>query len=174
MQAFEAFYAEHHSWLRTWLARRMGHSADAADLAHDTFVKVIRSRHVDAVRQPRDFLTVVARGLMVDLFRRRALEKAYLDALAVRSDVYAPSPDESAAALEALIALDAMLAGMGRNVRRAFLWSQCDGLTYAQIAQRLGVSLRTVHTYMARAMEQCCRARLAQSGEGADAMPVGT
>ena len=40
-------------------------------------------------------------------------------------------------------------------VRRAFLWSQLDGLGYREIAERLQVSERTVKRYMAQAYEHC-------------------
>lgn len=154
---FEAIYVANEGWLKTWLGRRLSNRADAADLAQDTFIKLLSSRHLADLKQPRDFLATVARGLLVDLFRRRSLERAYLDALQARGESVASSPHERAAAIETLLALDAMLAGLGRNVKMAFLWSQCDGLTYPQIASRLGISVRTVHTYIARAMDQCCR-----------------
>lgn len=40
-------------------------------------------------------------------------------------------------------------------MRRAFLWSQLEGLTYQQIAERLKVSERTIKRYMAQAYEHC-------------------
>jgi RNA polymerase sigma-70 factor (ECF subfamily) len=40
-------------------------------------------------------------------------------------------------------------------VRRAFLWSQLEGLGYQQIAERLQVSERTIKRYMAQAYEHC-------------------
>jgi RNA polymerase sigma-70 factor (ECF subfamily) len=39
------------------------------------------------------------------------------------------------------------------------LLSQLDGLTYVQIAEHLGISLRTVNNHMAKAMEHCCLVR---------------
>lgn len=157
----ESLYVEHHNWLRGWLRRRLDCEADAADLTQDAFLRVLRSRHADELRQPRDFLVTVARGLMADLFRRRSLEQAYLDALASHGDGLAPSAEEHAAAVDALMAVDAMLDGLGAKVKRTFLLSQLDGLTYAQIAARLGLSLRTVNNHMAKAMEHCCLHRLA-------------
>jgi RNA polymerase sigma-70 factor (ECF subfamily) len=117
---------------------------------------VIRSRHAAELRQPRDFLATVARGLVADLFRRRSLEQAYLDALSAHGESLAPSPEEHAAAIDALLEIDAMLDGLGARVKRTFLLSQLDGLAYAEIARRQGISLRTVNNHMAKAMEHCC------------------
>jgi RNA polymerase sigma-70 factor (ECF subfamily) len=57
--------------------------------------------------------------------------------------------------LEALQALDELLDGLPSAVRRAFLWSQLEGLGYQQIAERLRVSERTIRRYMAQAYEHC-------------------
>jgi RNA polymerase sigma-70 factor (ECF subfamily) len=48
-----------------------------------------------------------------------------------------------------------MLDGLGEKAREAFLLSQLEGLTYVEIAERLGVTDRTVKRYMAAAFEQC-------------------
>jgi len=40
-------------------------------------------------------------------------------------------------------------------MRQAFLLSRLDGLTYQQIADQLGVSLRSVKRYMQQAFVQC-------------------
>ena len=67
-------YANHHGWLRSWLHRRLGHSADAEDLAHDTFIRVLRSKEdVRELRQPMAFLATIAKpssGLIWKHWRR--------------------------------------------------------------------------------------------------------
>jgi RNA polymerase sigma factor (sigma-70 family) len=154
-------YSNHHGWLHDWLRRKMGNAGDAADLAHDTFLRVL-SRNDKAgpsepptVREPRAYLGAIARGLMADFFRRKDVERAYLDALAALPDVHQPSPETRAILLEALVAIDAMLDGLKPPVRQAFLLSQLDGLTYDQIAAELGVTKRTVGNYMCKAIEHC-------------------
>ncbi|AFT69502.1 RNA polymerase sigma factor FecI [Alloalcanivorax dieselolei B5] len=154
-------YSDHHGWLQCWLGRRLGDVMDAEDLAQDTFVRVIRtSQDLSALEQPRRFLVTVARGLTIDLFRRRTLERQYLEALASLPEPQWPSEEERALVLQTLLELDAMLAGLGRRVHQAFIYSQLEGLTYQQIADQLGVSLRTIKSDMARAMEHCCLYRL--------------
>ncbi|MFC4277678.1 sigma-70 family RNA polymerase sigma factor [Achromobacter aloeverae] len=146
-------YADHHGWLQGWLRRRLGCRHDAADVAHDTFVRIIRARNAADIREPRDYLATIAKGLLVDLFRRRALERAYLDVVASLPPAHVPSTEERALMMEALVEVDAMLAGLPAKVREAFILSQLEGLTYAQIAVRLGVTLRTVNHYMVKALE---------------------
>jgi RNA polymerase sigma-70 factor (ECF subfamily) len=51
--------------------------------------------------------------------------------------------------------IDAMLDRMPDNVRQAFMLSQFEGLSYAQIAERLGVTVSSVQKYMTRAIVAC-------------------
>lgn len=157
-------YLEHNAWLRGWLRKRIGSQCDAADLAQDTFVKVLKAHIALDIREPRQYLSTIAKGLMIDLFRRRSLEQAYLQTLQQMPYNEVPDLETQAIMFEALVAMDALLSGLGPRIRQVFILSQIDGLTYAQIAAQLGISVRTVNSHMAKAMEHCCLARWQQQG----------
>jgi RNA polymerase sigma-70 factor (ECF subfamily) len=92
---------------------------------------------------------------LINHWRRRQIEQAYLDALALQPEPVAPSPESQALIVETLLQVDAMLAQLPAKVRSAFLMSQLQGMTYAAIAIELGVSERMVKKYMAQAMLHC-------------------
>lgn len=149
-------YLDHHGWLRERLQRRLGCLGQAADLAQDTFVRLLaREGELERLREPRAFLATVAQGLLANHWRRQALERAYLEALAARPQAVQPSPEAQALILETLTELDALLDRLPGRVRQAFLLAQLEGLTYVVIAERLGVSERMVKKYMAQAMLHC-------------------
>nr|WP_202413604.1 sigma-70 family RNA polymerase sigma factor [Duganella sp. CY15W] len=148
-------YRSHHGWLHNWLWRKVGCRDGAADIAHDTFMRVLDAGALETLREPRAYLSTIANGLLVNHWRRLTLERAYLEALAVQEAVLEPSPEERALVIEALMQVDAMLASLAPKVREAFLLSQIDGWTYAAIAAHLQVSERMVKKYMAQAMLQC-------------------
>ncbi|KPA91362.1 MULTISPECIES: sigma-70 family RNA polymerase sigma factor [Pseudomonas] len=149
-------YRDHGSWLEGWLRRRMGNAWDAADLSQDTFLRVLSSAQpLVELREPRAFLLTIGKRLLSNFYTRRSLEQAYLEALAQLPEACVPSPEQRWVWLETLQALDELLDGMPAVVRRAFLWSQLEGLGYRQIAERLQVSERTVKRYMAQAYEHC-------------------
>ncbi|MEN0035526.1 MAG: sigma-70 family RNA polymerase sigma factor [Cellvibrio sp.] len=154
-----SLYVHHHSWLKSWLRRRLDCPAQVEDLAHDTFIRILKSHHVASptkeIREPRRFLSTIAGGLLVDFFRHRAVERAYLDALANLPEAEWPSAESQAAMLETLIRIDTLLDGLKPRVRHTFLLSQLDGLTYSEIAARLNISLRTVKNDMAVAFDHC-------------------
>ena len=148
-------YRDHSKWLQGWLRKRLGDTDKAADITHDTFLRVITSAVTRPPREPRSFLATVARRVMIDQLRRRNREQAYLELLAAEPELRACSPERRLIMLETLLQLDAMLDGLGHKVRQAFLLVQLDGLTYPQVAMRLGVSVSSVTKYMAKATARC-------------------
>ncbi len=159
----DALYRAHHGWLEGWLRGKLGPSQDhAADLAHDTFVRVLHKQLLAPLHSPRPFLVTIARGLMIDLFRRQDLERAYLEVLASQPEPQAPSPEQQALVIETLLQVDAMLDGLGSRPKQAFLLAQLDGMSYPDIARTLGVSVSSVKNYMVKALTHCLTYQLAQ------------
>lgn len=163
---FESFYCSHHHWLQRWLQRRLGNAADAADLAHDAFLRLMQTpRHFDSAPQARSYLRAMANGMCVDLWRRRGIEQAWLDTLAARPDAAAPSAEHQAIVLEALNEIDAMLRSLPPKVARAFMLAVGGELSHKEVARELGVSTRTVTTYVAQAMLHCLQLEARQTAK---------
>ncbi|MBB3103845.1 sigma-70 family RNA polymerase sigma factor [Azomonas macrocytogenes] len=155
-QQVQRYYREHHGWIRAWLQRRLGHGNDAADLAHDVFLRLLTTpRQFESDSHVRAYLGAMSRHVCVDFWRRRQVEQTWLDVLASRPQACMPSEEHRALVLEALQQVHAMLARLPEKVAEAFLLAQLEGLTYQAIGERLGVSERTVTKYMAQAMYQC-------------------
>lgn len=157
-QQVAVLYTDHHGWLQGWLRRKLGNTSDAADIAHDTFVRLLRQNSDEHIREPRAYLTTIAGGLINSHWRRQALEQAWLDTLAVHPQALAPSPEERHLALEALEEVARLLDGLPAQVRECFLLSQLDGLTYPQIAAQLDLTVNVVQKAMTRAMTHCYQA----------------
>lgn len=153
--AVQRIYEQHHSWLHGWLKGKLHNACDAADLAHDTFVRILGARNAAQILEPRDYLATIARGLLVDRYRRRAIEQAYLDTLAARPQPVVVSEEDKALIIETLLAVDKALSSLGPRAQRIFMLSQMDGLSYQQIADQLQVSLTTVKKHMIRAITEC-------------------
>lgn len=154
-QEIHSLYIDHHGWLFGWLRRKLGCAHNAADLTHDTFERLLTSPQHLPLREPRPFLTTIAKRLLIDHGRCCSLEQAYLDALALLPEPEAPSAEHRAIILEALHQLDELLDSLPPKVRTTFLLAQLEGLGYREIAERIGVAERTVKRYMAAAFEHC-------------------
>ena len=152
-------YADHHGWLHAWLRRKLGCAFTADDLAQDTFLRLlVRPRALDTDRDPRAYLTTIAKGLVVDHWRREDIERAWLAAMLDRPEVLHPSAEHQAILSETLVEVDRILAALPDKPREAFLLAHLHDLTYAEIGARLQVSERMVKKYMAQAMLHCLSA----------------
>ncbi len=150
-----SLYRDHRGWLLAWLRRNVACPQRAEDLSQDTFVRLLGRPELTAPREPRAFLAAIAKGLLFDYFRRAALEQAYLNELMLIPEAEQPSPEEQHLILEDLKAIDRLLGKLSSKSRAAFLYSRLDGLTHAEIAERLGVSVPRVRQYLAQGIRQC-------------------
>lgn len=154
-QEISTLYSDHNSWLQGWLRKKLGDAGKAADLAHDTFLRLLAREELISAREPRAFLTTVAQRVLFSHWRREELERAYLDALMQVPETLVPPPEERAILLEGLLEIDRMLGTLPTPVRRAFLHAQLDGMSHAEIAAELNISITTVKRYLVRAGTQC-------------------
>lgn len=160
-QQMRLLYCEHHGWLFGWLRRKLGCGHHAADVAQDTFVRILGSRDaLLGMREPRAYLATTAKRLLIDEARRQLIEKAYLQELArvAASSQGAPSAQDVAQTVQALMQIEAALAGLAPKARQAFLLCYLEGCTQADAAAELGVSTKMVQKYLIQALAHCHRA----------------
>ena len=118
-------------------------------------MRLLKRDDLSNLREPRTLLATIARGLLIDHFRRSTLERAYLDELALQPEELQPGAEEQLQVLQALREVNRMLGELSANARAAFIYNRLDGLTHAEIASRLGVSVPRVRQYLAQAQRQC-------------------
>lgn len=157
VNTLDALYQGHHGWLLGWLRRRLHCPHNAADLAQDTFIRVLTAGPYVAPCEPRAFLATVARRLIIDNGRRKRLEQAYREELeqwTCRLE-HAPSPEQILQAVQLLEGIDWALARMKPRVRETFILRHFEGFNQNEIATHLSVSLRTVQMDLVLALEAC-------------------
>jgi len=146
-------YQQHHSWLYNVLARRLNDNFEAADIAHDVFYKLLlKPRAFTCNQDTRNFLSHVAKGLYIDKWRRKQVEQAYLQSLAVQQAEHSGDLSSHHEAIETLYQINNMLCQLPEKVAHTFIYAQLEGLTYKEIAKLLSVSERTIKNYMAQAL----------------------
>lgn len=165
MQQAQQLFTGHHAWLLSRLKARLRNTAEAQDVASETFLRVVAAPNPVPIDEPRAFLTTIAKRLLFTLWRRRALEQAYLETLALHPEEFAPSPEDRAVLLETLDYIAQALDGLPLKARQAFVLSQIHGLGYHAIAGQLGISHSTVRRHMAEGFRRIAIA-LAQQEAG--------
>ncbi|MDF3020402.1 MAG: polymerase sigma-70 factor [Steroidobacteraceae bacterium] len=155
-EALLSLYRDHHRWLHAWIRRKLGCSHRADDLAHDTFCRLAEHHECIELRSPRGFLATVARRLLIDDSRRREIERTYLECYAeMHGDVDSLTPERIAEAAQQLDRILRVLRHLPTPVREAFLLRRCEALTHDQVAERMGISVRTVKRHIALAYQHC-------------------
>lgn len=153
--SIETLYLENHRWLQGWMNKKLGCSFRAADLMHDTFVRLLGREQQPAMEQPSAYLMTVAKRVLVDHWRREQLEQAYLEALEQLPQDVAPSAELQHEIFDTLLEIDRRLDGLPTPVKQAFLLARLDGMKLAAIAERLDISQSTVKRYLVQASAQC-------------------
>jgi RNA polymerase sigma-70 factor (ECF subfamily) len=155
-----SLFSAHYQWLCDRLRRHLDSPACAEDIAAEAFAQLLASPNVVPIRQPRALLTTIAQRLLYQRWRRRDLERSCLDELSFdeqhEHDRHSPSPERLAQAIETLNRIDRRLNRLPAKVKATFLLSRDSGLTYPEIAKKLGISQRSVSVYMHTA-ETCCQ-----------------
>lgn len=118
-------------------------------------MRLLTARETPPLREPRAFLTTVAKRVLFNHYRRQDLERAYHQALAQLPEDLVPSEEYRAIILQTLTELDALLDGLPVPVKRAFLLAQVDGLSYGEIASELDISIATVKRHLNKAALRC-------------------
>jgi RNA polymerase sigma factor (sigma-70 family) len=152
-QRVDSLYRQHHGWLYLWLCKKMGNRQDAADIAHDTFVKLLQQQQLD-YQQPRCMLSTIAKNLALNYWRRKNIEQLYYQSLA-QSEHYYPSAEEELLAIEMLLQISTAFLQLKPREQQVFKLSQLDELNYQQIADRLNISLSSVKRDM-KQVYLCC------------------
>lgn len=151
-------YSEHHGWLFAWLRRKLGCRHNAADVAQDTFARILQAREsVTSIREPRAYLSTTAKRLIIDQSRRKQIENAYLQELLLTADALEgyQSPEHILTTLEALEQIAFVLEGLPEKVRQTFVLYYLDDLTQSAVARQLNLSERTVRKYLIQALLHC-------------------
>jgi len=144
--------------LKTWV-RRLGSRHDAADVAHDAIVRMLRA-DLTTIQNPRAYLHQTARNLATDAYRRNAAHEIVPLEIVEESITSDGDLDAAIRAAEIVAALEIALNELPLRCRQVFVWQRIGGLTQTEIADRLGLSTKMIQKYLTRATRHL-RARMA-------------
>lgn len=140
------------------LARRVGSQDVAAEALHETWIRLGRLDGADAVRRPESFLYRIAINVAVDRHRSytRWASRADLEAvLASEEDLI--DPEHIVAMRSELAAILKLVRALPERRRAIFTAVLMEELSYREIAERFGISTRSVEREMKLALDFCSR-----------------
>lgn len=159
--ALVSLYLEKRAALVRFFTLRTSSPAEAEDIVQDVYLKIA---HLDpgAVENPAAFLYRLGTNAMLDRARTRrrgvARDGAYQEAHQAggpgEPEAEAPDADAAIDARRRLEALLALVEEMPAQRRTVFVLHKIEGLSYAEVAARLGVSRSAVEKHMMAALRQ--------------------
>lgn len=160
------FIAERPNLVR-YLTGRTGCRATADDLLQDVWLKLNRLQTGEPVDNPLAYLRRMAANLAIDDARadaRRLLEPMEIELLLEVPDE-APNAEQATSDRQQLQRLAEILEELPQRRRELFVAARLEGLPHKMLAQRFGVSVRTVELEVRRALDHCAIRLQQMSGE---------
>lgn len=160
--AFDTLFRRYYPQLVGFAEAMLRGGGMSEDIVQDVLLELWRRRHLVSTDDScKAYLFRAVRNRVLNAIRHdsnvRRLEPVVRDeAVALE----APAADVSAGAHELDLAIREAVNGLREPIRECFLLSRRDKLTYVQIADVLGVSVKTVEARMGAALREL-RERLA-------------
>jgi RNA polymerase sigma-70 factor (ECF subfamily) len=159
-------FAQHGGALRAFLYRRVRRHPDAAELAQEVYLRMLRIADMETIRNPEAYLYTVASNLAKEHARHTRKDGAALDVddpvvqeqLAELPNLAVELDDE-----QRIARLRQVLQQLPPKCHAAVVMQYWHGLSYEEIAQRLGISTHMVKKYLSQALVHC-RRRMARLG----------
>lgn len=157
--AFDAALAEHRDEIFQYLRKRVVDREMAADLLQETFTRTMKYRHANDIQDYRLMLFRIANNLIFEYHRTRKRHHAgYHLPLSEMEQLQANEPSVEST-IDARRAIDTLLKKtiieLPPKCRLAFMLSRFDELSYPQIADRMGISVKMVEKHITKALLAC-------------------
>ena len=154
--------------------RITGNPDDAAEVAQETFIRVLRSLHTyDPERPLKTWLFKIAANLALDSIRRRKRRPVSIQDLFDEDEGPAPEPVEPGPGPEAMLQVrrsaerfDELVQEMPEHYQAILYLRYREDLAYEEIADALDIPLGTVKVRLHRAHEILRRKLSARGAQG--------
>jgi RNA polymerase sigma factor (sigma-70 family) len=153
-------FAQHRNALQAFFYRRIKSKHDAADLVQEVYLRILRVKDADAIRNPEGYLYTVATNLVYEhsvLARRQATpldpDQPFVEGEPSRSAGFEELFDTETR----VVRLREVLAQLSPKCRATIHLKYQHGLSYQEIGERLGISPHMVQKYLGSALAHCRR-----------------
>lgn len=150
------FLLKRYGDLKRRLTRLLGSDELAGDALQDTWLRLQRVESNEPVLNPQAFLLRMAANIAVDQQRSqsRALPQGEIDALLEVPDL-APGPEQSMVLKTDMELLFKAMERLPPRRRQILIMVRWEGMPQREVADVLGISLRTVEHELRRAHDFC-------------------
>lgn len=157
---FDQHVRPHEADLRAFLRRHFPTVRDIDDLVQEAYVRLLRAHHAGSIMEPRAYLFTTARNIAFDLFRGQRRVSSIEDlektgCLSVVED--SANAAEAASHAQEIALLVEAIHALPPRCREILTLRKFHGMSYRDIAARLGIAEATVNAQLAIGLVRCRR-----------------
>lgn len=123
----------------------------AEDIAQDTFLKLWETRHKIDKRTIKAYLYTIAQNITINQQKRNSLKFKFQKKPTADRDF--DTPEKLAEMQEYEMKLNNVIAMLPDGGREVFLMNRLEDLTYNEIAERLGLSVKAIEKRMSKVLK---------------------
>jgi len=151
VEAFRQLHDQAGPKLYGYIWRKTRNEAVAQDLVQELFIRLWRNRgRLDPKQSLKAYLYTAASRLAIDHLRKKMTRDQFHNAI---SDSPSATQSHELDVIRKTEIRNALVQ-LSENQRTVFCLSRFESLTYREIADSLGVSIKTVETHMSRALSK--------------------
>lgn len=152
-------YLENEAALKRFLRRYVPRPEDADDLAQESFVRAYAAEAINPITSPKAFLFTTARNLALNerakMVNATSVPLEDFTEPTVLVDATQASPEEQMDAKVRVRVLAQAMTTLPPQCSKVFLLRKVHGLSYKEIAERLGISVSTAEKHAALGLLRC-------------------
>lgn len=147
----------HYDELVEHVRRRFGERGFAREVVHDVCVQLLEKQEKEGVRTPLALLRKITHDNAVSRYRGERRRQRWIVAVPELPEVEAqiPGPERQVDASQTLDRLVRAIEGLPPRCQMVFIMHKIHELPQAEVAERLGISLKTVEKHLRLGMVAC-------------------
>ena len=155
MLAFDKVYELYSHKLFSFVFKILKNEADTDDIVQEVFVRIWESRDkLEDYKLLNSYIFTIAYNNSIDLIRKRINNNKYLEHLKNSAVINAtPNLISEIEFNELNTQVQKLIAKLPERQKQVYLLHKEEGLTYSEIAEKLGISKNTVENHIVKALK---------------------
>lgn len=152
-KAFEKIFITYFKRVKLFICGIIKSEAEAEELAQDVFVRLWTNREAINTNNPIGaYLYTIAKNCAFNYLKHKQVEQTYLGYNPFDNKV--PTPEEELYAHEMSLLVEMIVNEMPIQRRRIYILSREKGMSNRDIAEKLGISKKTVENQLSLALQK--------------------